>query len=95
MCALPFLAVSLLDKPDIYKPMQPTKNRHHVEFSHHEILRRGTQPLNPLTHFPSKRDTLTKAFFSVDIPQHKVKKESKEKWLDINNVNPEFGIKVI
>jgi hypothetical protein len=67
------------------------------EFAKQERVSRDRVPssLNPLRIFPSKRDTLTKAFFTIDVPSHAVKKESKERWLDPNHVNPEFGIKVL
>lgn len=71
----------------------PVQNEYpqHERISHDRL---STKTLNPLTLFPSKKDTLTKAFFTIDIPSHKMKKESKERWLDPNQLNPEFGIKV-
>lgn len=66
------------------------------EFPKHEkLVKNKLQSLNPLTLFPSKKDTLTKAFFTVDVPLHVIKKEKKERWLDPEYINPEFGIKVI
>mmetsp|Transcript_10058 Transcript_10058/g.15233 ORF Transcript_10058/g.15233 Transcript_10058/m.15233 type:complete len:1075 (+) Transcript_10058:284-3508(+) len=67
-------------------------NRH--EYDRHEILRhnRITAP-NPLTIFPSKRDTLTRAFFQTDVPKHIRKKEEKERWLDPEKITPDFGVK--
>jgi hypothetical protein len=75
------------------KKGRPDAVRH--EYPAQEKLSRDrVNPLNPLAIFPSKRDTLTKAFFTVDVPTHAVKKESKERWLDPNHLNPDFGIKV-
>ena len=67
------------------------------EYPRHQIITKKNnklQTLNPLTIFPSKKDTLTKAFFTVDLKQHKEQKQQKERWLDPNQITPQFGIQV-
>ena len=65
------------------------------DFVRHQLIKRNIAPApNPLDIFPSRKDTLTKAFFSVDVPQHAKKKEEKDRWLHPDQINPEFGLKV-
>ena len=65
------------------------------DFVRHELLKRNIAPApNPLDIFPSKKDTLTRAFFATDLPRHVKKKEEKDRWLHTDQINPEFGIKV-
>lgn len=59
-----------------------------------EIAHEGKVP-NPLDIFPSKSDSLTSAFFDVSVPKRKRQLEAMEKWLNPNEIKPEFGIKVI
>lgn len=50
---------------------------------------------NPLSNFPSKNDSLSKPFFGVDLPKHKKKVISKNRWLDPERVDPKFGVQVL
>lgn len=65
-----------------------------VDFARHEIIRKNKiTALNPLDIFPTKSDSLSRAFFSVDVPEHIKQKEDKVLWLDSEKIDPEFGIK--
>ena len=49
---------------------------------------------NPLHTFPSRRDTITKAFFGVDTKGHAKRIENSKRWLGPVDLDPTFGIQV-
>lgn len=66
-----------------------------VEFAEQQLMKRNrVSALNPLRAFPSTSDNFTKAFFGSQTSNFQKKIDAKEKWLDPNNVRPDFGVKV-
>lgn len=66
-----------------------------VEFAEQQLMKRNrVSALNPLRAFPSSSDTLTKAFYGSQTSKFQKQIESKERWLDPNNIHPDFGVKV-
>lgn len=47
---------------------------------------------NPLDLFPSRNDTLSQAFFGVDRQLHKRRVEQSNRWLQLDSVDPNFGV---
>lgn len=52
----------------------------------------NTLQLNPLDIFPSKKDSITKAFFGIEIDKHKRKVEDNIRWLYVDKVDSNFGL---
>jgi hypothetical protein len=48
---------------------------------------------SPLDLFPSKKDTITRAFFGVETKKHVKKLESNERWLHADKLDANFGLK--
>lgn len=59
-----------------------------------EPLQSRTVVLNPLAVFPSKVDSITSAFFSVDVPKHTRKVDNSKKWLHLDKIDPTYGLQV-
>ena len=66
-----------------------------VEFAEQQLIKRNrVSALNPLRKFPSSSDTFTRAIFGSQTSRLEKKVLAKEKWLDPDNVRPDFGVKV-
>ena len=75
---------------------QPKKEKQSVQREGLEPLQsRPTVVLDPLKTFPSKTDTFTKAFFSVDTEKQNKKIEKCQKWLHLDKIDPSYGLQVI
>jgi len=48
--------------------------------------------LHPVRAFPTRNDTLTRAFFGSDAEAHKAKVERTQRWLHPLRVDPTFGV---
>ena len=48
--------------------------------------------IHPVRAFPTKNDTLTKAFFSISVPKHKEQLDKATRWLDPLRIDPTFGM---
>jgi hypothetical protein len=66
-----------------------------IEFAEQQLIQRNrVSALNPLRKFPSTSDTFTKAYFGSQTSNSQRQLASKEKWLDPDNIRPDFGVKV-
>ena len=51
-----------------------------------------TVVLHPVRSFPTRNDTLTRAFFGADAESHKAKVERTQRWLNPLRIDPTFGV---
>lgn len=75
-------------KEDIYKYNNP--NEHELEAVPESPTRRVA--LHPVRAFPTRNDTLTRAFFGSSVPKHRSQVEKARRWLDPLSVDPKFGV---
>ena len=66
-----------------------------IEFAEQQLMRRNrVTALNPLKKFPSTNDSLTGAFFGSETGGFQKKVDAKERWLSVDDIRPDFGVKV-
>lgn len=65
--------------------LEPLSHSHSQEF-------RTLPPPCPLDMFPSKRDTISTAFFGIETKKHTVKLQDNARWLYVDKMDADFGL---